>query len=1495
MPGGIDSSRLAKVVVEVEQGDYRVGTAYAVTPTRLLTARHVIQGMVGEAPPVRVEVGFSEGVWRDVQVSWESQPLDGCLLQSKETMPLSGMLAWGDYTRSKRLEWESTGFPRAARFVDDHGNLREAADVYGTLGPQGGREQGKYELVITAGTPLSAEAWRGLSGGPVFAEGRLIGFISSGPEGFAGTRLYAMPVARLREDAAFRKEVGELSLQQVPRPGPRFLQDNIRNPPDKNRSPQGTREASGLGRLLSAGYQVVPFQQETRQTELESLKNWCDDSASLGIRLFTGAQGLGKTRLFIEWCSRLRAKGWQAGFLPPVEDIGLARYQDRLEELLGGTDPVFITVDKAEAYLDLEKRLEFLQSRMAGAPKVRVALVARQSGDWWELLHQSEALRDLLDAHLSTRLLPIKMEDELRVMSFELARRAFATHLEKEDVSLEVPDLSDARFERILFIHMAALAVVEGLNLCAETLVDEILLREQVLWGELAQNRETGTRRIYFQRAARRAVAALTLKGGASDAEEARATLEKAQAPDGCFLEALKWLYPCGGKEGMRDCYLRGLEPDVLGERLVEKVLLEPETDRDYLERTFDGASEAAVRTGFLVLGSLSLQKPELTRPWLDRLLDQDLGKRARVALEVALALGEKSAFGLLGTVLSEALKREGTPALAVELETMLPEHTVSLREVAVWVAEKQLEQMSVDAEGAISAARARILIELGARLGRVGRREEALAATEAAVKHYRALARERPEAFLPNLAGSLGNLGIHLSEVGRREEALAATEAGVKHFRALARERPEAFLPGLADSLSNLGSQLSEVGRREEALAATEAAVKHYRALARERPEAFLPELAGSLSNLGNWLSDVGRRDEALAVREEAVKHFRALARERPEAFLPDLATSLSNLGVGLREARRREEALAATEEAVEIHRALARERPEAFLPNLADSLGNLGLQLSDVGRRDEALAATEAAVKHFRALARERPEVFLPDLAASLGILGLQLSDVGRRDEALAATEAAVKHIRALARERPEVFLPDLAGSLSDLGIHLSEVGRRDEALAATEEAVKHFRALARERSEIFLPELAASLIIILGRRLSEVGRRDEALAATEEAVKHYRALAHERPEAFLPKLAASLGILGPQLIEAGRRDEALAATEEAVKHFRALARERPEDFLPELAASLVNLGIHLSAVGRREEALAATEAAVKHFRALARERPEAFLPKLAGSLSDLGPRLSEVGRRDEALAAMEEAVKHYRTLARERPEAFLPELAASLVNLGHWLREVGRWDEALAATEAAVEIRRELARERPEDFLPGLAASLSILGLQLSEMGRRDEALAAMEEAVKHYRTLARERPEAFLPELAASLSILGLQLSEVGRWDEALAATEAAVKHYRTLARERPEDFLPELAASLNNLGNWLTEMGRREEALAATQEAVKHYRTLARERPEDFLPTLATSLSILGLQLSEVGRRDEALAAMEEAVMILPDQPELARQPQGENFPPLDSA
>jgi tetratricopeptide (TPR) repeat protein len=511
----------------------------------------------------------------------------------------------------------------------------------------------------------------------------------------------------------------------------------------------------------------------------------------------------------------------------------------------------------------------------------------------------------------------------------------------------------------MLYLHMAALACVEQLPVSADALLDDIVSHEEHFW--LRQFEETYSTklldRIKFAAGARRAVAAVTLLGGVPTIEAAEELNARVDGPrEEHLCPFLRWLYPGRGEIGAQDVYLSGLEPGLLGEALVARVLSDRNTRQDYLEKVFAGAVETALRTGFVVLTRMALRRGKEAETWMKQVLDADVLVRAKPAFEAVLTLGTETACVPLGLALAEALEREGTTELAMTIELVIPEQTVSLREVAVWATQTLLRQSRTDTKiEDVLKERARLLNNLGPRLSALGRGEEALEATREAVEHYRTLAEARPDAFFPDLAMSLNNLGTMLRALGRREEALEATREAVDIRRTLADTRPDAFLPDLAMSLNNLGTMFRDLGRREEALEATRKAVDVRRTLADTRPDAFLPDLAMSLNNLGATLRDLGHREEALEATREAVEHYRTLADTRPDAFLPDLAMSLNNLGTMFRDLDRREEALEPTREAVRLYGTLVEHLPQAQLQNFIVSLRNLAERLQEFERSPE------------------------------------------------------------------------------------------------------------------------------------------------------------------------------------------------------------------------------------------------------------------------------------------------------------------------------------------------------------------------------------------------------------------------------------------------------------------------------------------------------------------------------------------------------------
>ncbi|MCP5366380.1 MAG: tetratricopeptide repeat protein [Hyphomicrobiales bacterium] len=811
------------------------------------------------------------------------------------------------------------------------------------------------------------------------------------------------------------------------------------------RTPRPWHDRYAESTLLRADYAIARFQG--RETTRAEIRGWCDQTAPILVRLNTGPGGTGKTRLWMQACTEVREKGdrWRCGFLREGGDLSDAALDD-----LFANRRLLIVIDYAERRsAEVEALLKRAEDRVKVPAKLRLVLLARNAGDWWDGLLRAKVSGDMLGGEQteSEVLAGFAEAEPDRAAYFDDAVADLAKKVTPTATPPARPDLGRPHFAQALYLHMAALAFLHGETLEHETeLLDFVLAREDDMRARQADGQ-------FSAQALAQAMAAVTLAGGADDAGEARDLLRRAPLLADFGNEDLRrvqsilqGLYP-------GDRFLNPLQPDIIGEHLVARELRH---DGGLLPSVLDDAPENLIGNTLTVLTRLA-HRDDAQSQWLERALAGRLGTLAEPALDVAVETGDP-----LGPILAKVLTAEPDPVLAERIMDRVDrdfQQTVSLREVAAVATGQYAAAGSLgDSEDeAAQAESARAKTNLANRLGDLGRREEALTAAGEAVALYRELAAARSDAFRPDLATSLNNLANFLSALGRHEEALTAGEEAVAIRRELAAARPDAFRPDLAASLNNLANHLSELGRREEALTAGEEAVALYRELAAARSDAFRPDLAMSLNNLANRLSDLGRREEALTAAEEAVAIRRELSAARPDAFRPDLAKSLNNLATFLSDLGRREEALTAAEEAVALYRDLASARPDAFRPDLAMSLNNLANFLSGLGRSEEALTAAEEAVALYRDLAAARPDAFRPDLAGSLNNLANFLSALGRREEALAAAEEAVAIRRELSAARPDAFRPDLATSLNNLANFLSTLGRREEALAAAREAVE------------------------------------------------------------------------------------------------------------------------------------------------------------------------------------------------------------------------------------------------------------------------------------------------------------------------------------------------------------------------------------------------------------------------------------------------------
>jgi hypothetical protein len=223
---------------------------------------------------------------------------------------------------------------------------------------------------------------------------------------------------------------------------------------DAGHSLQLPRSLGSRARLLDPRSGVTEF--VGRSVELEMLTSWCQDDTAGRLRLLTGPGGVGKTRLAMELTMRLEEMAWRCGW---VGDRQESRVLADLRTVTSG--PVLLVVDYAEARVGLD---ELLRGAAADRGTVRVLLLARSAGQWWELLAAGEgAIRDLvIDAGPEGT--PLREVVSESVSDEEQVRRAVPVFARA--LGLEAPGpgdvtvVSHGRRARILELHAGALVSV---------------------------------------------------------------------------------------------------------------------------------------------------------------------------------------------------------------------------------------------------------------------------------------------------------------------------------------------------------------------------------------------------------------------------------------------------------------------------------------------------------------------------------------------------------------------------------------------------------------------------------------------------------------------------------------------------------------------------------------------------------------------------------------------------------------------------------------------------------------------------------------------------------------------------------------------------------------------------------------------------------------------------------------------------------------------------
>ena len=242
----------------------------------------------------------------------------------------------------------------------------------------------------------------------------------------------------------------------------------------------------GPAALLNAEFQVVKFHGVEREAEVEGLIRWCRLDSPASVRIYKGGAGMGKTRLALELCKRLReskAEPWTVGFVDPTQFPMIGNPWTRNCD---SRQPTLVVVDYAG---DKTKIIERLLEELQKCPSPRLRLLCLDRDDLWlgRLRDRQQRLFDFQHSHAGfvVDLKPMASTVAERKETFRIAATEFARRLRVTPPRRLSAGLGGSIYNQVLFIHMKALLAVFGAK--AKDRQSSILLhvldREREFWS----------------------------------------------------------------------------------------------------------------------------------------------------------------------------------------------------------------------------------------------------------------------------------------------------------------------------------------------------------------------------------------------------------------------------------------------------------------------------------------------------------------------------------------------------------------------------------------------------------------------------------------------------------------------------------------------------------------------------------------------------------------------------------------------------------------------------------------------------------------------------------------------------------------------------------------------------------------------------------------------------------------------------------------------------
>jgi tetratricopeptide (TPR) repeat protein len=844
-------------------------------------------------------------------------------------------------------------------------------------------------------------------------------------------------------------------------------------------------------RLLEVRYELVDF--TGREPQLKRMAAWRSETDRVSVLLVHGPGGQGKSRLGLHFARECSVGGWQvmSGYhatdptSAAVRPIGRERSQLTANRAGAAAAGILMVVEYAERW-PLPDLLELVADAvLQGGQRVRVLLLARPAGTWWQTLAYRIGRLDVNADSLP--LLPLGTQVDPQTL-FDSSCRQFAKALQVVgtggfDAPTGLGRGADSGL--VLGVHMAAVAAVDARCSGLSPPKDQsdvssyLLKRERDHWQSLHDRRQI---RIDPD-AMSQTVYTATLTGplsyqqGMSAVE--RAGIGISEHPDRILRDHALAYPPPPDQQSVNGAILQPLYPDRLGEDFLALATpghaspFEPDPwvtgGAARLLATDKGEIPSWIGHAVTVLIEASRRWPHLAHQQLYPLLRQEPQLAVTAGSSAISALAEHPHIDLM---------------VLEAIESVLPSHQQAELDVgSAAIAQRLIDDRLSRAPD--DATRASLNEQLAFRLSCAGLHREALAAAEKALQIRRQLAACDNWRWAFFLVGSLNNISHDYGELGLFAQALHAADEAILVFRDAKYPNTLEYQKLLATALDSRGISLAHLGRGNEALASFRESLSIRRWLVKEDPTGEKLVFARSVGNLGQLMADYGQSRDALPLLEESLAITRRESQHHPGVIDNEVARLLDSLAKAHWLLGWPDRAIAEAEEAADIYRRLMHANPLLYQRFLAGCLLNLSIWLWSSRQLEAALAVSDEAVEISSRLVSDSP-INTAILAKALNNHSIWLSRLNRHEEAITAVDKSVQLNRGLAKASP-VHEKELARSLDSFAlVRVAANEDLESALKAIEEAIAIGRGLIATASPTFKAdyltffETAASVLL-------------------------------------------------------------------------------------------------------------------------------------------------------------------------------------------------------------------------------------------------------------------------------------------------------------------------------------------------------------------------------------------------------------------------------